>query len=44
MNTNIEKVRQDSLSLNPHLKIFEVSCTTGVGIAAWTDWLSGLKA
>jgi hydrogenase nickel incorporation protein HypB len=43
MNTNIEKVRRDSLSLNPKLKIFEVSCTTGAGIAAWTEWLGGLS-
>ena len=44
MNTKLEKVRQDSLSLNPQLKIFEVSCTTGAGIASWTEWLGGLKA
>lgn len=44
MNTKVDKVRQDSLSLNPSLEIFEVSCTTGAGIAGWTRWLGGLKA
>ncbi len=31
MNTDITKVRNDSLGLNPKLNIFEVSCTTGSG-------------
>ncbi len=26
-------------ALNPHAPIFEVSCRTGDGIAAWADWL-----
>lgn len=26
-------------ALNPHAPIFEVSCRTGAGIAAWADWL-----
>jgi len=26
--------------LNPQIKIFEVSCRTGAGIDAWTNWLS----
>jgi hydrogenase nickel incorporation protein HypB len=34
-----EKIMKDSLSLNPSLKIFEVSCKTGEGIAQWTGWL-----
>ncbi len=44
MNTNVQKIRNDSLALNPNLKIFEVSCATGVGIDAWTQWLSGLRS
>ncbi len=44
MNTNVQKIRNDSLALNPDLKIFEVSCATGAGINAWTQWLSGLKS
>lgn len=26
-------------ALNPHAPIFEVSCRTGEGLAAWTEWL-----
>jgi hydrogenase nickel incorporation protein HypB len=26
-------------ALNPHAPIFEVSCRTGEGIAAWAEWL-----
>lgn len=44
MNTDIKKVRNDSLALNPKLQIFEVSCATGAGIGAWTQWLSGLRS
>ncbi len=33
------RIRKDSLSLNPSLKIFEVSCKTGDGIVYWTGWL-----
>jgi hydrogenase nickel incorporation protein HypB len=44
MNTDINKVRNDSLALNPQLKIFEVSCTTGAGIDAWAQWLNGLRS
>ena len=44
MNTDINKVRNDSLALNPQLKIFEVSCVTGAGIDAWATWLSGLRS
>jgi hydrogenase nickel incorporation protein HypB len=34
-----ERIIKDSLSLNPSLEIFEVSCKTGEGIAQWTGWL-----
>jgi hydrogenase nickel incorporation protein HypB len=44
MNTDLNKVRNDSLALNPQLKIFEVSCASGAGIDAWTTWLSGLRS
>ncbi len=43
MNTDINKMRNDSLALNPNLKIFEVSCATGAGIDQWAHWLNGLK-
>ena len=44
MNTDMNKVRNDSLALNPKLKIFEVSCTTGAGIEAWAQWLNGTRS
>jgi hydrogenase nickel incorporation protein HypB len=44
MNTDINKVRNDSLALNPDLKIFEVSCAQGTGIDAWAQWLNGLRS
>jgi hydrogenase nickel incorporation protein HypB len=42
INVDIEKIKKDSLSLNKSLKIFEVSCKTGEGIAEWTGWLQSL--
>ncbi|HXY54927.1 MAG TPA: hydrogenase nickel incorporation protein HypB [Nitrospirota bacterium] len=44
MNTDMNKVRNDSLALNPKLKIFEVSCANGAGIDAWAQWLSALTS
>jgi hydrogenase nickel incorporation protein HypB len=41
-NADVGKIKKDSLSLNPRLKIFEVSCKTGEGIRGWTDWLQSL--
>jgi hydrogenase nickel incorporation protein HypB len=37
-----EKIRNDSLSLNPSLRIFDVSCKTEEGIEEWADWLKTL--
>jgi len=39
-NASVEKIRKDAMSLNPSLKIFEVSCKTGKGIAEWAEWLT----
>ncbi len=41
-NADIAKIKKDSLSLNPKLKVFEVSCKTGNGISDWTGWLESL--
>jgi hydrogenase nickel incorporation protein HypB len=41
-DTDIGKMKKDSLSLNPNLKIFEVSCRTGQGITEWTNWVRTL--
>ena len=43
VNVDMEKLKNDAISLNPELKIFEVSCKTGEGLHRWTEWLSGLK-
>ena len=42
LDVDIGKIRRDSLSLNPDLRIFEVSCKSGEGIAEWTEWLQRL--
>ncbi len=36
---DLQKVRQHALAINPQLRIFEVSCRTGEGLAAWCEWL-----
>jgi hydrogenase nickel incorporation protein HypB len=39
LNCSLEVLRHNALQINPALKIFETSCTTGAGIAAWCAWL-----
>jgi hydrogenase nickel incorporation protein HypB len=39
---SIERVRENALSINPSLRIFEVSCRTGEGLDTWYDWLRGV--
>jgi hydrogenase nickel incorporation protein HypB len=39
VNYDLEQVRRYALSVNPHLRIFEVSCRTGAGLDAWCQWL-----
>lgn len=36
---NKEVALRDIHNLNPHAKIFEISCTTKTGLDAWTSWL-----
>jgi hydrogenase nickel incorporation protein HypB len=36
---SIEKLKGNALSINPSLKVFETSCTTGEGINEWCNWL-----
>ncbi len=36
---DVQKVRRHALAINPHLRIFELSCRTGEGLEAWCDWL-----
>jgi hydrogenase nickel incorporation protein HypB len=42
LDVDVDKIKRDALSLNPGLKIFEVSCRTGQGIMEWTDWISSV--
>jgi len=37
---DVAKVRRAALAINPHLRIFEVSCRTGEGLDAWCAWLT----
>ncbi len=39
---DIEKVKENALSINPNLKVFETSCRTGEGLQLWFDWLANL--
>jgi hydrogenase nickel incorporation protein HypB len=36
---DIELLKKNALSINPHLKIFETSCTTNQGIDGWCSYL-----
>ena len=44
VDADVGKIRTDSLSLNPELEIFELSCKTGEGFSAWTSWLRAAHA
>lgn len=39
VNCNIETLKNNVLNVNPGLRIFEVSCTSGAGIKEWCNWL-----
>ena len=39
VNCSIDAIKKNALSINPALKIFEVSCQTDAGINKWCDWL-----
>ncbi len=38
---NVGKIHEESLKINPHLEIIEISCKTGEGLAHWFQWLGG---
>ncbi len=44
LDVDVEKIKNDSLSLNPSIKIFELSCKTGEGVDQWTAWLQTLTS
>jgi hydrogenase nickel incorporation protein HypB len=39
VNFSVEKIREESLRINPHLQIIEISCKTGDGLPSWFNWL-----
>lgn len=39
LDVNIERIKKESLRINPSLRIFEVSCRTEQGLEEWTSWL-----
>jgi hydrogenase nickel incorporation protein HypB len=39
VKTKTAEVRQNALSINAGLMVFELSCETGVGLDSWCDWL-----
>ncbi len=43
VNTNIEKLKQYALQINPKILFFELSATTGEGMKQWYAWLSEQK-
>lgn len=44
-NFDMDKAMRDSLSINPRLEVFPLSCRTGEGLDGWLGWLeSGINA
>ncbi|MGA2262675.1 MAG: hydrogenase nickel incorporation protein HypB [Acidobacteriota bacterium] len=39
LNCNLAALKSNALQINPHLQVFETSCTTTSGIAEWCGWL-----
>ena len=39
---DLEKAKKEASDINPGIEILELSCRTGAGIEAWTDWIEDL--
>mgnify|MGYP000350856926 FL=1 len=39
LDCQLDLLRRHALQINPALKVFETSCTTGAGISEWCAWL-----
>jgi hydrogenase nickel incorporation protein HypB len=39
VNCDLKALKNNALKINPALRVFEISCFTGVGIPEWCDWL-----
>ncbi|MBN2336933.1 MAG: hydrogenase nickel incorporation protein HypB [Acidobacteria bacterium] len=44
VNCRLDVLRGNALKINPDLRVFEISCSTGAGIDAWCEWLRGKGA
>lgn len=43
VDCDMGKIRKTVLNLNPHIKIFEISCKTEEGVGAWYRWILDQK-
>ena len=41
VNCDMAAMRRHALQINPDLRVFEVSCTSGAGLTEWCDWVAG---
>ncbi len=41
VDARVERIRDDSLALNPSLRVFELSAKSGEGVDGWLSWLEG---
>jgi hydrogenase nickel incorporation protein HypB len=41
VDCSVEKIKSESLKINPNLKIFEISGKTQQGLDNWFEWLAG---
>jgi hydrogenase nickel incorporation protein HypB len=39
VDSNVAALRANALQVNPRLRVFEMSCRSGEGVAEWCDWL-----
>ena len=39
VDCSLEKIKADSLKINPDITIFQISCKTGEGLEGWYNWL-----
>ena len=39
VDCSVEKIKEDSLKINPQMTIFQISCKTGEGLEDWYGWV-----
>ena len=39
VDCSLDRIKEDSLKINPDLHIFQISCKTGEGLDDWYEWL-----